>query len=53
MSEAQVRAKFRGNAGLALGVAEIEAVEEGVLALEEQDDVGGLLSLVTAAKVTV
>jgi 2-methylcitrate dehydratase PrpD len=49
MSAGQVRAKFRENAALALDDSAVAALEETVLALEEQADVRALL----AAKVAV
>jgi 2-methylcitrate dehydratase PrpD len=49
MSADDVRAKFRENAALALDEGALAALEETVLALEEQEDVRGLL----AAKVAV
>jgi 2-methylcitrate dehydratase PrpD len=48
MTPDEVRAKFRENAGLALGGAALEALEEGVLGLEEQDDLRSLFSLLSA-----
>jgi len=38
MSPGEVRTKFRENASLALGIGDLEALEEAVLAFEEQDD---------------
>jgi 2-methylcitrate dehydratase PrpD len=52
MSPDEVRAKFRENASLVLGDAEIAALEEGVLTLEEQDDLS-FFSLLAAEKVAV
>jgi 2-methylcitrate dehydratase PrpD len=43
LSEDEVRAKFRGNALLALSASAVDALEETVLTLEEQADVRGLL----------
>jgi 2-methylcitrate dehydratase PrpD len=40
-----VRAKFRDNASLALGDAAVEELEDGVLALEQRDDVRSLFRL--------
>ena len=37
----EVRAKFRENAGLALAPDAVEALEEAILSLEEQDDLRG------------
>jgi 2-methylcitrate dehydratase PrpD len=51
MTADEVRAKFRENAGLALGDAALEALEQGVLALEEQDDLRSLFSLLSAQEV--
>ena len=51
MTPDEVRTKFRENAGLALGDAAVEALEEGVLALEEQDDLRSLFSLLSAQEV--
>ena len=53
MTADEVRAKFRENAGLALGDAALEALEHGVLALEEQDDLRSLFSLLSAQEVPV
>jgi 2-methylcitrate dehydratase PrpD len=53
MSADEVRAKFRENASLVLGNGEIEALEEQVLSLEEQDDLRSLCSLLAAQKVAV
>jgi 2-methylcitrate dehydratase PrpD len=44
MSADDVRAKFRGNAALALDDAALAALEEAVLTLEEQGDVRALLA---------
>ena len=43
MSPDEVRAKFRENASLALSDEAVEALEETILALEERQDVRGLL----------
>jgi 2-methylcitrate dehydratase PrpD len=51
MTADEVRTKFRENAGLALGDAALEVLEEGVLALEEQDDLRSLFSLLSAQEV--
>jgi 2-methylcitrate dehydratase PrpD len=51
MSADEVRTKFRGNAELALGPATLEALEEGVLSLEEQTEPRAVFSLLAAAKV--
>jgi 2-methylcitrate dehydratase PrpD len=53
MSPDEVRAKFRENASLALGDAEIDALEEQVLSLEERDDLRSFFSLLAAEKVAV
>jgi 2-methylcitrate dehydratase PrpD len=53
MSPDEVRAKFRENASLVLGDAEVEALEEHVLAIEEHDDLRSLFSLLAAEKVAV
>src|SRR2546430_8905875 len=52
MTPDEVRAKFHENAALALGDAALEALEEGVLSLEEQSDLRALFSLLSAQKVT-
>jgi 2-methylcitrate dehydratase PrpD len=44
MSAAEVRAKFRGNASLALPPAAVEALEEAILSLERQADVTAALA---------
>jgi len=51
MTGDEVRAKFRENAGLALGDAALAALEEGVLALEDQDDLRSLFSLLSAQEI--
>lgn len=51
MGTDEVQAKFRENAGLALSPASVDALEEGVLALEGQDDLRSLFSLLAAQKV--
>jgi 2-methylcitrate dehydratase PrpD len=43
LSEEEVRAKFRENAGLALPDAAVESLESAILSLEQLDDVTGLL----------
>jgi 2-methylcitrate dehydratase PrpD len=53
MSPDELRAKFRENASLALGDAEVEALEEQVLSLEERDDLRSFFSLLAAEKVAV
>jgi 2-methylcitrate dehydratase PrpD len=53
MHASDVVAKFRGNAGLALGRSELEALEEAVLTLEEQDDLAAALAPLTAQAVAV
>ncbi len=53
MSPDEVRAKYRENASLVLGNGEIDALEEQVLSLEEQDDLRSLCSLLAAEKVAV
>jgi 2-methylcitrate dehydratase PrpD len=52
LSEDEVREKFRGNAGLALGVAEIEVIEERVLGLDEEPDLSAVLAPLALAGVT-
>ncbi len=47
----EIRAKFRGNASLALSDAALEALEEAVLSIEEQDDIAEVLAPVAAAEV--
>jgi 2-methylcitrate dehydratase PrpD len=51
MSADEVRAKFRENAALALGDSAVEALEAGVLALEGQDELRRLFSLLAAERV--
>jgi 2-methylcitrate dehydratase PrpD len=53
MTADEVRAKFRSNASLALTGGSVESLEEGLLTLEEQDDLRALLSLLTAQRVGV
>ena len=50
MSADEVRAKFRANASLALRDDAVDALEEAILALEEQDDLTAALAPLTAAK---
>jgi 2-methylcitrate dehydratase PrpD len=47
LSADEVREKFRGNAGLALSAASIEALERSILALEELDDLTAALEPLT------
>lgn len=49
MDADEVRAKFRGNAGLALSEPSAEALERAVLSLEEQEDVSAVLAPLTLA----
>jgi 2-methylcitrate dehydratase PrpD len=49
MTPDEVRDKFRENAGLALEPETAEALEEAVLALEEQDDLRAALAPLSAA----
>jgi 2-methylcitrate dehydratase PrpD len=51
MTPDEVRAKFRENASLALGDDAVAALEEGVLALEDQDELRPLLSLLAVERV--
>jgi 2-methylcitrate dehydratase PrpD len=53
MDAAAVRAKFRENASLALGDAELETLEETVLAIEEHENLRGAFAALTAGKVAV
>jgi 2-methylcitrate dehydratase PrpD len=46
-----VRAKFRGNASLAMADADVVALEEAILALEEQADLTAALAPLTLGKV--
>lgn len=48
MSEDEVRAKFRDNAGLSLSSASIDALERGVMSLERCQDVGAVLAPLAA-----
>jgi 2-methylcitrate dehydratase PrpD len=43
LSDDEVRAKFRENAGLALSGEAVDALEQAILSLERLDDVAGLL----------
>jgi len=49
MSPGEVRAKFRENGSLALSDGDLEALEEAVLSLEEQDDLHTALAPLTRA----
>ena len=49
MTADEVREKYRENAGLALDTDAVEALEEAVLALEEQEDLRAALAPLTAA----
>lgn len=51
ISADDVRAKFRGNAALALSDDAVETLEEAILSLEEQDDLTRALRPLTAAAV--
>jgi hypothetical protein len=51
MSPGEVREKFRENASLALDVESVEAVEDGILAFEEQDDLRAALAPLANAAV--
>ena len=46
----EVRAKFRGNASLASPDEALEALEEAILTIEEQDDLAAALAPVAAAR---
>jgi 2-methylcitrate dehydratase PrpD len=48
MSDDEVREKFRANASLALAGASVDALEEAILTLEEQDDLTAALAPVRA-----
>ncbi len=48
MSEEAIWAKFRDNAGLALSASSLRALEEGVMGLEEAEDVSAALQPLTA-----
>ena len=49
MTADEVRGKYRENAGLALDEDAVEALEEAILALEEQDDLRSALAPLAAA----
>lgn len=49
MTAGEVREKYRENAGLALDEDAVEALEEAILALEEQDDLRSALAPLAAA----
>jgi len=49
LSDDEVRAKFRENAGLALPAEAVESLEQAILSLERLDDVAGLLRQPVAA----
>ena len=51
LSGSEVSAKFRGNAGLVLGSDAIDALEEAILGLEEQDDLATALAPLTLREV--
>jgi 2-methylcitrate dehydratase PrpD len=51
MSAAEGREKFRSNASLALSRASVEALEEGVLGIEEHDDLRAVFGVVSAERV--
>jgi len=53
MTADEVLAKFRQNASLALDDAAVDALEEAVLSLEEQEDVRAAFSELAAARVPV
>ncbi len=50
-SREDVTEKFRGNAALALGEAEVEQLEEAILGLERQDDLRAAFALLAGEKV--
>lgn len=50
MSEDAVRAKFRDNAGLCLSADALAALEQGLLGLEEADDLASALEPLAAAR---
>ena len=50
MSAAEVREKFRANAGLALPDAAVDALERAILSFEEEDDLTTALAPLQAAK---
>jgi hypothetical protein len=49
MTGDEVREKYRENAGLALEAEAVEALEEALLALEEQDDLRAALAPLASA----
>ncbi len=49
LTDDEVRAKFRENAGLACGEAEVESLEHSILHVEELDSVRGLLRATVTA----
>ncbi len=51
LSAEEVRAKFRGNATLALSAASVEALEEALLTLDEQPGVAEALAPLTSVEV--
>jgi 2-methylcitrate dehydratase PrpD len=51
MTADEVRAKFRGNASLALGDSALESLEEAVLSLEAQDDLRAVFAGLAAVRV--
>lgn len=51
MAPEEVRGKYRDNASLALSEQAIESLEAGIVALEEQDDVRSLFSLLAGQQV--
>jgi 2-methylcitrate dehydratase PrpD len=51
MSPDEVRAKFRENASLALSGRAVDELEDGILSLEERDDLRSLFSLLAAERV--
>ena len=53
MTASAVRAKFRGNGSLALGDSALEALEEAVLTLEDQDDLTRVFGAIGAGTVAV
>jgi 2-methylcitrate dehydratase PrpD len=50
MSADEVREKYRANALLALGVDGVDALEQAILAFEEQDDLAAALAPLTTVK---
>jgi 2-methylcitrate dehydratase PrpD len=51
MTDEEVRAKFRENASLALSSAAVDELEDGILNLEERDDLRSLFALLAGEKV--